>query len=497
MGVLPFREPLSSVYLPGQNVQLDGYIRVSRVAGRGGETFISPDLQREQIEGWAKVRGVEIATIHTDLDQTGGKLRRPGLDAFMERLKTGQTGGIAVARLDRLSRAGVADALRLVEEIHEAGGELAALDLGIDPTTPFGEFALTIMLGLARMQRRNIAESWASSRERAVGRGVHVASRTPTGYEAGEDGRLLPSPAAPFVAQVFEARAGGASWRECARILEDAGVATPYGGVQWANRSLSHLTSNRAYLGEARSGAFVNPDAHPAIVSAEVWNRAQVPRGRRFAPTGGALLSGLVRCAGCRFVLKADKQRGRDGGQLRIYRCRGRHSMGTCGSRAAVLGSVVEPWVEAEFFAHVGAERLRGAAATDELKAALADQAEAEAELDAYRDSGAAAILGDRFAEGLRVRAEAVAEADKLVGVLSERLGLVEVVAEIEAEWPGMSVSERREVLHGAIDAVFLRSVGQVNVPISERALILWRGEGPDDLPGPGRRGIAPRPFEW
>ncbi|MGA2320027.1 MAG: hypothetical protein ABSG95_04700 [Solirubrobacteraceae bacterium] len=45
----------------------DGYIRVSRVLGRAGDSFISPAVQREQIEGWAKLRGVEIDAWHEDL----------------------------------------------------------------------------------------------------------------------------------------------------------------------------------------------------------------------------------------------------------------------------------------------------------------------------------------------------------------------------------------------------------------------------------------------
>lgn len=477
-------------------LSLDGYIRVSRVAGRAGGSFISPDLQREQIEGWAKLRDVHIGAFHTDLDETGGKLSRPGLDAFMERLRTGQTNGIIVAKLDRLSRAGVADALRLVEEIHDAGGQLAALDLGIDPTTPFGEFALTIMLGLARMQRRNIAEMWSNSRERAVARGVHVASRTPTGYDVGADGRLIPNEHAAFVLQVFEARIEGRSWSECAAILEDAGIPTPYGSPQWTNRSLSHVIENRAYLGEARSGEFVNPVAHEAIVPLGTWERAQVPRGIRFAPTGGTLLSGLVRCAGCRFSMKGDKQRLRNGEKARIYRCRGRHSMGTCTARSAVFAHVIEPWVTEQFFTRAEGVGAEGAAATDEYEAALAALTAAEAELSAYRDSGAAAVLGDRFLDGLRVRLDAVQAAELVVAEHRGRVDLLPYGVDLRAVWEGSSVAERNELLHAGIDAVFLRRVGQSNVAIDKRALILWRGQAPE-LPGPKNRGMVPEPYDW
>src|SRR5262245_46045231 len=138
--------------------RFDGYVRVSRIGGRDGDSFISTAEQRDRIAAWAVSRGVEIAMFHEDFDQSGGKLSRPGLDHMIERVRSGETGGVVVAYVDRLSRAGVGEALQLVEEIHEGGGEFAALDLGIDPTTAFGEFGLTILLALARMQRRRIAD---------------------------------------------------------------------------------------------------------------------------------------------------------------------------------------------------------------------------------------------------------------------------------------------------------------------------------------------------
>ena len=42
------------------------------------------------------------------------------------------------------------------------------------------------------------------------------------------------------------------------------GVQSPYGTTNWQPRALSHLVSNRAYLGEARSGEFSKPGAHEA-----------------------------------------------------------------------------------------------------------------------------------------------------------------------------------------------------------------------------------------
>ncbi len=75
----------------------------------------------------------------------------------------------------------MADALKLVEQINAAGGSIAAVDLGIDPTTPFGEFGMTIMLALARMERRRISDQWQSVKAKAVERGAAVGV-TPLGY---------------------------------------------------------------------------------------------------------------------------------------------------------------------------------------------------------------------------------------------------------------------------------------------------------------------------
>jgi DNA invertase Pin-like site-specific DNA recombinase len=184
--------------------QFDGYVRVSRTAGRSGDSFISPQVQREQIAGWAKLRGVEIAAWHEDLDQSGGKLDRPGLEALLARIESGETDGVVVAKLDRLSRLGVGDALKLVERITDAGGEVAAIDVGIDPTTPVGKFAQTLMLALAQMERERIAESWTVAQEHAIERGV-PASRAPYGFRKDASGRLEPDPVnGPHIIEAFK-----------------------------------------------------------------------------------------------------------------------------------------------------------------------------------------------------------------------------------------------------------------------------------------------------
>src|SRR6478735_5063185 len=84
--------------------KLDGYIRVSRVGGREGDSFVSPQLQRERIEAAARNAGAEIVEWHQDLDQSGGNAERPGFVRVLERVEAGETDGVVVAKLDRFAR---------------------------------------------------------------------------------------------------------------------------------------------------------------------------------------------------------------------------------------------------------------------------------------------------------------------------------------------------------------------------------------------------------
>jgi DNA invertase Pin-like site-specific DNA recombinase len=74
----------------------DGYIRVSKVGKRGGESFISPSEQRAAIEAWTRSTGTEILEWHEDLDESGGTLDRPAFTFALERCRAGLTGGIGI-----------------------------------------------------------------------------------------------------------------------------------------------------------------------------------------------------------------------------------------------------------------------------------------------------------------------------------------------------------------------------------------------------------------
>src|ERR1041385_5122088 len=173
-----------------QPSRVDGYIRVSRRAGREGESFISPEVQRQRIEGWAQANGVELVRWWKEIEQSGARRERPMFQEALARCERGETGGIVVAKLDRFARSAV-DALESIKRLNEAGARLVSVEDGFDGSTPMGRFAIGILTLIAELELERIRENWDSAVSSAVTRGVHISARPPTGYRRDESGRLV------------------------------------------------------------------------------------------------------------------------------------------------------------------------------------------------------------------------------------------------------------------------------------------------------------------
>jgi DNA invertase Pin-like site-specific DNA recombinase len=298
------------------------YHRVSQANGRDieADSTMTDKVAWQRIEGWAASAGVEIVERYLDWDTTGSKLERPQLDRVIADLKAGKIDGIAVARTDRFSRASVADALRLVGQIQEMKpGSLALLDLGVDPTTPTGELMLTLLLAIARMQWRQFKDTWATAQTRAVDRGVYVA-KAPFGYR--HDGKLMPDENAPIVREAFRIAAGEgfrAAMKHLAKSVPDK---------TWTTTDARRMLTRRAYLGEARVGELINPEAHDALTTPELFAAVQALPDMTARPrktNGRYPLSGLVVCGKCDGRLVGNLQnvdyKSKPGAKIRRYRC--------------------------------------------------------------------------------------------------------------------------------------------------------------------------------
>lgn len=476
----------------GNFTRVDGYIRVSRVARRAGESFISPEVQRQKIVSWATLHGVEIVQWWEELDQSVAKRERPMFQQALKRCERGETGGIVVARLDRFARSAV-DALESIKRLNEAGARLVSVEDNFDGSTPMGRFAIGILSLIAELELERIKENWSTAVSEAVKRGVHISARPPTGYRRSEDGRLVPEePAASAVREVFRRRALGASWSELAQLLEKRGVRSSSGKPYWSKVGVAGLVKNPVYLGQARSGNIVNEGAHEPLVTRAEFDAARsvsksLLKQRDGSLASKAMLGGLVRCAGCGHTLKITGNTARKSGErYPVYYCTGRYASGLCPSRATARASLLDAYVEAQVLQALQSEDgllAQAMHASEAVEAASQAVREAEHELDLFlTQPKLLSLLGEqKFLEGVESRQRALDQARQMLAELRRQGTLAEELADgdLLRSWPTLSVQEKRRLLHGLLDRVVVTRAdarGRHAGPIGERTQIVLRG---------------------
>src|SRR3979411_1822110 len=84
-----------------EGMSVVGYVRVS--TGEQGASGAGLEAQRAAIRAECDRRGWELARIEEDV-LSGKSMNRPGLQAALEACRSGEVGGVVVAKLDRLSR---------------------------------------------------------------------------------------------------------------------------------------------------------------------------------------------------------------------------------------------------------------------------------------------------------------------------------------------------------------------------------------------------------
>jgi hypothetical protein len=380
----------------------------------------------------------------------------------------------------------VLHAKEALSRIEAAGGCLISAEDGFDSSTPMGKFATTMIFAIAELELERVRDSWSTARAFAARRGAHMAI-APVGYEHGEDGCLVPNADSPSVTEAFRICAKGANWTEIGRFLDARGVV-PRGRKQsgrWAPSSVKVMLRNRVYLGEIRAGDFVNTDAHPPLVSLTEFEAAQVAPGTTTAgSTQPALLSGLLRCASCRHCMKPKRIDG-----ARVYRCNKSHSSGVCPAPATIYASVVEPFAESLLLDQLAARSYAPERLSAEVEAAERDVARYDAELRAWvtDEEIAATISREMYLEGLQARQQrADAATARRRALFSRTASDLPDRLEFGNVWPTFTEIEKRRVFVAAFDAIAVRPNGRR--PVAERVVAIARGDGPDDLPGRGKR---------
>lgn len=439
-----------------------GYVRVSHVGSREGESFRSPTEQAEQIQMWAKLRGVEVEVLEPELDESGARLDRPILEKAIKGIESGRWEGLVVAYLSRFARS-TKHLLHLTDRIEAAGGSVVFVAENLDTSTPAGRMQRTILAAVAEQERDVKVEDFARRTEDAVARGLWKFRQLPLGYKLAKrrPSGLAPSVDAPKVKWAFHARAGGASITSIAAKIR----MTPNG--------TRRLLANRVYLGEIRVGKFVNAEAHEPLIDAATFDQVQAMHGKVPARSKRpALLAGLIRCQSCGHVMA------RMNPKNPTYRCHVNHSAGRCPAPAGISAHRIEPYVSEIARAEIQVLTFSVQRRSGEGEKLRAEMTRAESELAAYLEATEVAGLPmETFVAGSRKRQATVEAARARLDAFYAISPIGEGFADGAEFWDDLKVHERNTLLRGLIEAVVILPVGRgVSLPPKDRTRIFAKG---------------------
>lgn len=219
-------------------MKVRAYLRVSTV--EQAESGAGLAAQRAAIEREAEYRGWSDVEWYEDGGESGKDLDRPEMDRLLSEVRRGDV--LVAAKVDRISRS-LVDFASLIEESQRRGWSIITLDLGLDLTTPQGEFVASILAAFARMERRLIGQRTrdAMQAKKAAGTRFGRASLVPV----------------PVQERIEAERAESRTLKQIAEGLNDDEVPTVYGGRWWPSSVQSVLQSreNDRLAGLLQGGA--------------------------------------------------------------------------------------------------------------------------------------------------------------------------------------------------------------------------------------------------
>jgi DNA invertase Pin-like site-specific DNA recombinase len=145
-----------------RTVRVGLYARVST----DGQT---PENQLQPLRAFAAARGWEAGEF-IDHGVSGGKDRRPALDALLGAVRARKLDVVALTKLDRLARS-TRHLVTLAAEFQALGVELVVLEQAIDTTTPAGRLLFHVLAAISEFERDLIRDRVMAGLRRARAQG--------------------------------------------------------------------------------------------------------------------------------------------------------------------------------------------------------------------------------------------------------------------------------------------------------------------------------------
>jgi site-specific DNA recombinase len=410
--------------LPESTGSLAAYMRVSSEGQKAQGTI---ENQRSTLDRYLAAHGLTPYGWYQDEAWSGYFVpfpARPDAARLLADIRAGHVGIVLVTKLDRFG-GNAREILNAVHELETLGARLISIKENVDTRTSAGRFFLTVLAGVAELERDMIMERTEEGTANRLLETTWMGGRPPIGYAVEgkkATARLVPAETADPASGYSEADVVRLAWvlvteqdwtcDDVADRLVALGIPTRDGAERWTGNVIYQMLTNPVYKGERpyrRANGTVIVQPVPALVTVEQWDRAQAVlaahrRGSTRNPDRPYLLRALMRCAQCGapYITSWARSHGGTGPLWRYYSCQTRHyyaqilrRKGSAPAKcpaATVNADKIEAmiWADVEQFARNPGETLLELSARSGEEAVTADihraaLAELQQQLDAQQ----------------------------------------------------------------------------------------------------------------
>ena len=340
-----------------------GYVRVST----GKQDELSPDSQAKLLKDYAKSHGYVVSKIFYEVGISGRKAdKRPEFQKMTGLAKSSDhpADAILVWKYSRFARNQEESIVykSLLKKKHNVD-VISVSEPLVDG--PFGSLIERIIEWMDEYYSVRLSGEVTRGMKEKAERGGYQA-RPPLGYKivTHKEPPVIVPEEAEIVKLIFEKYANeNLGIFEIARLLNMHNFKTSH-GKEFERRSIEYILQNPTYCGMIRWNRTINetneirPESewivtdgeHPAIISKELFGKAQErykreyrPRGARPVSTYKHWLSGVVKCPTCGRTMTANTIRN----NTRVYshfRCYG-YTKGKCMANNSISSIKLEPAV--------------------------------------------------------------------------------------------------------------------------------------------------------
>lgn len=340
-----------------------GYVRVST----GKQDELSPDSQAKLLKDYAKSHGYVVSKIFYEVGISGRKAdKRPEFQKMIGLAKSSDhpADAILVWKYSRFARNQEESIVykSLLKKKHNVD-VISVSEPLVDG--PFGSLIERIIEWMDEYYSVRLSGEVTRGMKEKAERGGYQA-RPPLGYKivTHKEPPVIVPEEAEIVKLIFEKYANeNLGIFEIARLLNMHNFKTSH-GKEFERRSIEYILQNPTYCGMIRWNRTINetneirPESewivtdgeHPAIISKELFGKAQErykreyrPRGARPVSTYKHWLSGVVKCPACGRTMTANTIRN----NTRVYshfRCYG-YTKGKCMANNSISSIKLEPAV--------------------------------------------------------------------------------------------------------------------------------------------------------